>query len=172
VRVPGDAFRSPTRDIVTAKKRARTSDCPKRLTDPILGTLRLSAALDGTDEYQTKLMLAGRRVTIDLYTDGNGSLKPCIARARRIVESYPSIEQAMHRYIERQIFPTFNEKWRPNGKPFTLEQVLRHLKLRAITTHPRPEATFWFTAGNLFLGHILQLRMAERDKIVGHDMAG
>jgi hypothetical protein len=157
---------------MSSNKRKRTSDLPELITDPILGTLRFSAALDGKDEYQTKITLDGRRVTVDLYTDATGSLSPCIARARRIVERYPSIQKKIHRYIAREIFPTYNKTWRSDKMPFTLEQVLRHLKLEAITTHPEPEATFWFAAGNLFLGHILQLRMADRNKFVDHDMPG
>ena len=154
------------------KKRERTADLPERIKDPILGTLRFSAALDGTDEYRTKLTLGGRRVTLYLYTDSSASLGPCIARARRIVERYPAIQKKMHRYIDREIFSNYNEVWRPSKRPFTLDQVLHHLKLRAVTTHPRPEATFWFDAGSLFLGHILQLRMADRNRFVDHDMPG
>ncbi len=155
------------------KKRERTSNLPDRIDDPVLGTLRFSAALDGMDEYQTKLVLDGRRVTFDLYTDDAGSLTPCIKRARRIVERFDAIKQKMHRYIEREIFPTYNATWRPDKKPLTFGQVLNRLKLSFVTTHPRPEATFWFEArGDLFLWHSLQLRMAERNRFVGYDMPG
>jgi hypothetical protein len=50
--------------------------------------------------------------------------------------------------------------------------VLCHLKLKAVTTHPEPEATFWYDAGNLFLGHMLQLRLAKGNKFVDHDLPG
>ena len=53
---------------MVTKKRERTSELPELIKDPVLGTLRFSAALDDTDEYQTKLVLDGSRVTIDLYT--------------------------------------------------------------------------------------------------------
>jgi len=154
------------------KKRERTSELPDRIDDRVLGILRFSTALDDTLEYQAKLVLDGRPVTFDLYTDDLGALAPCIQRARRIVERFETIKVKMHRYIEREIFPSYNEIWRPDKMPFSLDQLLRPLKLDAVTTHPEPEATFWFDTGNLFLGHALQLRMAERNKFVDHDMPG
>ena len=157
---------------MATKKRERTSELPELIKDPVLGTLRFSAALDDTDEYQTKLVLDGSRVTIDLYTDTTGSLNPCIVRARRIVERFPAIQKKMHRYIEREIFPNYNKTWRADKKPFTMDQILRRLKLRMVTAHPGPEATFWFDAGDLFFAHALILRMGDRNKFVGYDMPG
>lgn len=155
-----------------APKRERKSELPDRIDDPVLGALRFSAALDECDEYQTTLTLDGRHVKFDLHTDYRGRLTPCIRRARNIVDRFDAIKGKMYRYIEREVFPSFNETWRPGKKPLTLDQVLRRLKLVAVTTHPEPDATFWFDAGDLFLGHMLQLYMAERNSIVDHDTPG
>ena len=85
---------------------------PDVIDDPVLGRLTFSAALNQADEYQTKLRLDGRSVTIDLYTDAKGNLRPCILRARRIVENFPAIQTKMHAYIAKAIFPTYNETFR------------------------------------------------------------
>jgi len=153
-------------------KLERTSNLPERIKDPVLGMLQFSAALDGMDEYQTKVVLDGRRITLDLYTDGSGDLKPCIDRARRIVAGYAAIKAKIRTYVRTKVFPNYNETWRPDKKPITLDQFLNRLKLVTVTTHPTPEATFWFDSGNLFLGHGLQLRMTERNRFVSHDLPG
>lgn len=159
-----------------AKKKATKKDSRTKpadvINDPVLGKLVFSAALDESDEYQGKVKLSGRTITIDLYTDPDGSLRPCILRARRIVENFPAIEIKLQNYIAKAIFPTYNELFRPGKKPFTLDQLLAKLKLRDITTHPEPRATFWYDAGNAFYDHCLQLFMAERNRIVDHDMPG
>ena len=140
----------------------RNSTLPDRIDDPVLGTIRFTNALDGMDEYQAELKLDGRRVTFDLYTDGTGRLQPCIIRARKIVDRFPAIQQKMQRYVENNILPSYNKIWCENKKPITLKSMIGKLKLTQISTHPGPEATFWFDAGNLFAGHVLQLRMAKR----------
>lgn len=151
------------------QRSSRFSDV---IDDPVLGRLRFSAGLTQTDEYQTKLSLGGRRVTIDLHTDAEGNLRPCILRARRIVENFPAIQRKMHAYIAKAIFPTYNETFRSGKKPFSVDQLTSKLKLCFVTTHPEPRATFWFDAGNVFFGHGLQLFMVERNKFVNHDMPG
>ena len=143
-------------------KAERNTDLPERIVDPVLGKLRFSVALDGVDEYQTKLTLDGRRVTFDLYTDKAGRLTSCIKRARRIVERFDAIKAKMQRYIEREVLPGFNENCRSGKEPLQIEQVMKRLKLQID----------WFDPGNLFLGHALQLRMAERNTFVGFDMPG
>lgn len=156
----------------TARDNRRQRTLPDVIKDPVLGKLVFSVALDETDEYRGKVKLNGRTVTLDLYTDATGQLQPCILRARRIVENFPAIETKMQRYIAQKIYPTYNELFRPGKKPFTLEQLLAKLKLAEITTHPEAQATFWFDAGNVFMGHCLQLFMGERNRIVDHDMPG
>jgi len=150
----------------------RNTTLPDVINDPVLGKLRFSAALRDSDEYQTKLMLDGRRVTIDLYTDANRDLRPCILRARKIVKNFPVIQGKMHAYITRSVFPTYNEIFRCGKKPFSVDQITSKLKLSVVTTHPEPRATFWFDAGTVFLGHGLQLFMADRNRFVDHDTPG
>lgn len=150
----------------------RNTTLPDVIDDPVLGKLTFSAALDQAGEYHAKRRLDGRTVTIDLYTDANGNLRPCILRARRIVENFPAIQTKMHTYIAKAIFPTYNESFRLGKKPFSIDQLTSKLKLRFVTTHPEPRATFWLDAGNVFLGHGLQLFMAERNRFIDHDMPG
>jgi len=150
----------------------RNSTLPDRIDDPVLGAVRFAYALDGMDEYQAKIKLGGRRISFDLYTDEAGRLQPCIVRARKIVDRFPAIQQKMHRYIEKNIFPSYNGIWRENEKPITLKNMIGNLRLTQVSAHPEPEATFWFDAGDLFSGHILQLMMADRNRIVDHDMPG
>ena len=150
----------------------RNSTLPDQIEDVVLGTIRFRFALDGMDEYEAKVKLGARRVTFSLYTDETGSLQTCIVRARKIVERFPAIQKKLHRYVEKTIFPYYNEIWRENEKPITFKKMIGQLKLRMVSTQPEPEATFWFDAADLFWGHILQLRMAERNQIVGHDMPG
>lgn len=154
------------------EKRSRHSNLPDVIQDPVLGKIVFKVVLDDHDGYEGKVKLNGKNITLDLYTDADGQLQPCILRARRIVQNFPAIETKMHRYIAKQIYPTYNEIFRPGKKPFTFEQLLSKLKLAEITTHPTPEATFWFDAGNTFMGHCLQLFMGERNRIVDHDMPG
>ena len=169
----GDARALASNIRMPAMNRERFSNLPERIEDRVLGTLRFSASLDAQDEYQATITIDGLPVKFDLYTDPKGSLSPCIKRARQIVERFESIKRKMHRYIEREIFPTYNTTWRSDKKPLTLDQVISRLKLTFVTTHPEPKATFWFDArGDLFLWHSLQLRMAERNRFVGHDMPG
>ncbi|QDU77182.1 hypothetical protein Pan97_42440 [Bremerella volcania] len=155
-----------------ASNTKRTTPLADVINDRVLGKLVFSTALDQTVEFQGKVKLSGRTVTMDLYTDAEGKLGPCILRARRIVENFPAIEIKMQNYIAKKIFPSYNETFRPGKKPFALDQLLSKLKLRFVTTHPEPRATFWFEAGNAFAGHGLQLFMAERNRIVDHDMPG
>ncbi len=150
----------------------RNTTLPDVIDDPVLGRLSFSAALNQADEYQAKLKLGGRRVTIDLYTDADGEIRPCILRARRIAKNFPAIQTKMHAYIAKAIFPTYNETFRRELRPFSIDQVVSRLKLRIVTTHPEPRATFWLDAGNVFSGHGLQLYMVDQNKFLGHDMPG
>ncbi|WP_442505678.1 DUF2262 domain-containing protein [Novipirellula sp. SH528] len=153
-------------------KYKRNSSLPDVIDDPVLGTLAFTVALDGKDEYEATARLGGRRVEVTLYTDSGGQLRPCIVRARRIVENFPAIQTKMYAYVLRNIFPTYNETFRMGRKPITVEQLTRKLKLEGVTTHPEPRATFWFNADDAFLDHGLQLFMGERNRFVDHDMPG
>ncbi len=148
-------------------KRKRNSTLPERIEDPVPGTVRFSAALDGVDEYQAHLHLAGRRVTFDLYTDPQEQLRPCILRARRIVERFPAIQVRMRRYLQKEIYPQFNQTWRPNQRPLTLDQVLGKLKFQAVTTHPGPEAMVWLAAGDLFDGTFCSSTWVRGNRLSG-----
>ena len=150
----------------------RNTNLPCEIADPVLGELRFSAALDGMDEYETCVKLAGCPVFLDLHTDVNGSLTPCIKRAQNVVLKFDAINNKIRRYVERELFDSYNETWKPDRTLNNLDEMLGLLKLERVTTHPTPNVTFWFSAGDLFHGHALLIRMAERNKIVGHDMPG
>ena len=145
---------------------------PDKISDPVLGDVKFSCALDGMDEYQALVKLDGHAIAFDLYTDANGSLAPCIRRARKIVENFDAIKRKINKYVEREIFDTYDEIWNPDVPLADLAEMLNALKLEMITAHPTPHATFWYSAGDLFHGHALQIRMGERNKIVDHDMPG
>ena len=138
----------------------------------MLGRVKFSAALDGTDEYRTKLKLDGSSVVVDLYTDHSGSLGPCLVRARRIVENFPTIKTKAHTYIAKAVLPKLKLTFGNGLKPLSIDQITSKLKLRFITTHPEPRATFWFEVGNLLAGHGLQLVMADRNRFVDYDTPG
>lgn len=154
------------------KKPPRKSELPESIRDATLGTLKFICALDEMDEYSCSKKLGNRRVEMTLYTDEHGKLAPAIVRARKIVDRFPSIQIKIERYIEQKIFPNYNEQWRPNQKPYTLNQVLRKLKLQAITVHPIPDSTFWFEADDVFQWHCLQLMMGPRNVFYDYDTPG
>ena len=168
----GDARALASNIRMPAMNRERFSNLPERIEDRVLGTLRFSASLDAQDEYQATITIDGLPVKFDLYTDPKGSLSPCIKRARQIVERFESIKRKMHRYIERVVCTGYNEHLTSDEFPLTIDSVLAELELKFVTTHPTPNATFWFEAGDLFDGHSLLLFMAERNTFVGHDTPG
>lgn len=154
------------------RKPARNTSLPDRIVDEVLGGVTFSAALDAVDEYQAIVTLNKQRVTMDLYTDETGSLQPCILRARSIVQKFAAIQQKFEAYISSTVYPKYAERCSPNQKPLPLPRFPAALKLRSITTHPEPRATFWFDAGETLFGHSLMLTMAERNRFVDYDTPG
>jgi hypothetical protein len=128
--------------------------------------------LDGTDEYTGSKKLGTRRVELTLYTDKRGKLDSAILRARKIVDGFPEIQKKIERYIAQKIYPTYNEVWRPDEKPYTLQQIVRKLKLEEVIIGPTASPTFWFDAGDIFQEHDFQLMMGPREAFNEHDMPG
>lgn len=154
------------------RKPRRKSDLPDEIHDPKLGTLKFVCALDETDEYSGLTKVGGRKIEIRLYTDKEGRLNPTIKKAQRLVERYPAIKMKIDRYVERKIFPEYNNIFRPGKKSFTLDQLLRKLKLESIGVYPVPPCTIWFDPGDAFAWHGLQIFLGARNAVVDHDMPG
>ena len=128
--------------------------------------------MEAEDAYQACVKLDGCAITFDLHTDATGSLSPCIKYAKKIVKNFDAIKRKIDRYIERELFVKYDEIWNPETPLANLDEMLDALKLEMVTTHPMGNATFWYSAGDLFDGHALLLRMGERNAIVGYDMPG
>ncbi len=124
------------------------------------------------DEFEAKTKVAKRLVTLTLYTDEEGSLKKCIDRARKIVQRLPVDLDRIKKFIEQRVFPDYNSVWREDLKPLTFQQFLKKVSLQMITTHPDPRATYWFDLGDLMGGHLLQIEIGNRFRILDYSTPG
>ena len=124
------------------------------------------------DEYEASIKFNRRNVTLNLFTDENGSLRKCIDRARKIVQRIPIDLVRMNKFMESSVLIECNSIWREGQRPLTAQQFLRKVSLEAITTHPDPRATYWFDVGDLLGGHIVQIEIGERFRILGYSTPG
>ncbi len=124
------------------------------------------------DEYEASIKFNGRNVTLNLFTDKNGSLRKCIDRARKIVQRLPIDLVRMNKFMESSVLIECNSIWREGQRPLTAQHFLRKVSLEAITTHPDPRATYWFDVGDLLGGHIVQIEIGERFRILGYSTPG
>ena len=74
--------------------------------------------------------------------------------------------------MESSVLIECNSIWREGQRPLTAQQFLRKVSLEAITTHPDPRATYWFDVGDLLGGHIVQIEIGERFRILGYSTPG
>ncbi len=147
---------------------------PGPIEDALLGTITYSCSINPQlDEYTAEVELEGHSVELRLYTDDELDVMPAVRQTRDIIERYPAIADRARRYVRDHVVPLYNEVWRVEDEPeLDANALMGHLTLEEITTHPGSKATFWYDAGDLFGGHILQLFMGDRKQFVDHDIAG
>lgn len=140
----------------------------------MIGDIRFARSLNPElDEYSAEVELGGRRVEVDLYSDAELEIASTIAVVRKILAEYPSICEKAKTYLERHVIPEWAEAWRADQPRWLDATILAdHLKLDFITAHADGRATFWYTAGEVFTGHGLQLFMDRNGAFVDYDTPG
>ncbi|CAN5628969.1 hypothetical protein BH23PLA1_BH23PLA1_44620 [soil metagenome] len=142
--------------------------------DPVIGDIRFSSSISPKlDEYSAEIEWGGRRVGVTLYSDADLEIASTISLVKDLVNVYPSIHEKVKTYLGKHILPKWADVWQANEIPsIDANTLAKHLTLEWITAHADGQATFWFEAGEVFLGHGLVLSMDKSGTIVDHDTPG
>ena len=80
---------------------------------------------------------------------------------------------AARRYSADEHARDYNETWREAaGAELTPETFLAACRLTDLFIHATGETTLWFDAGDLFAGHIIEVRADAAGRFVSTDLLG
>lgn len=149
------------------KKPART------IKTDTLGDLKFDGVLSGKHaQYIAGTDFEGERIELVLYTDEeSGELDPTIEFATRLIKDGKEVKRSLDAYIATSVLKSVNRFLRADN-PLSAPDISRHLRVVTINVHADGRASFWYNAGELFLGHGLVLRGTSDGKIKDFDTPG
>lgn len=128
--------------------------------DPNFGELVLERAYNW---FKADVEWEQSTAEVTAVIDESGSPVAAIATARSLWDQFKSWMERVKDFIVQELLPVKNDSWLDEDEgetPLTPRQFLDKLKLESITAHPDGSFEFWFDDGDLFLGHLIQVRGA------------
>lgn len=140
--------------------------------DPDFGELVLDRS---TDWFKADVKWYRSTIELMVIRDEAGSPAAALATARALWSQPKAWTGRVKDFAVQELLPLKNEDWIDEDEgevPLTPQQFLRKLKLESIAVKPDGSFEFWFDDGNLFLGHLIQVRGTLSEGPTHAEMAG
>lgn len=145
---------------------------PKTIEDATLGALRLSSVLPNQLEYSVDCELNGRRTELTLYSQENSQdMTATLEVAAQLVSNFKKVETRLSKYLVSVVLKAVNTNLRSKN-PITADSLKKQLQLTLIDIHATGDATFWYGACDVLLGHGLVLYGKSNGDIQDFDTPG
>jgi hypothetical protein len=161
-KIAGDAT---AHAVVERRKEGRVID------DPLLGRLTLEREFGW---FSGKMKLAGSRCRVMIQSrdpDHENAVKKEIARGRALVERIAGDMAGIRARVAAEMLELYNRNWREHRARLSNQAFLLRLRLSSIQVAPK-RITLHFDAGNLFWGHVIEVRIGTRGAISEICLAG
>jgi hypothetical protein len=146
----------------------RERERPVVVRDPLLGRLVLDRDLDS---FVGKRALAGKRYTIAIVRSLRGTPEAQVRAMRpRVVAFERGLARMLAAVVDDKL-ALYNDNWRGNRQQLTATAFRRRLRLQSVHIGPG-RTTVYLEAGQLFLGHVIEVRLDPRARVREVVLAG
>ena len=150
-----------TRKAPDLDEAQRERERPVVVRDPVLGRLVLDRDLDS---FVGKRARAGKRYTVAIVRVLRGTPEAQVRAMRsRVIAFERSLARILAAVVEDKL-PLYNDNWRGDRKQLTATAFRRRLRLESVHVGPG-RTTVYFEAGELFLDHVIEVRLDPRARV-------
>jgi len=156
-----------------AMREARAQlDAPVVIRDPLLGRMTLKRDLDW---FIGTRRLNGRRYELSVSQSGKDDDRARdrsdLTRAGVVVQRFEGAMMEIRRAIARRMLSLYNDNWREEGPALTAERFLRMVKLSSAVVNGDGSASLYFSSGDLFSDHGIEVRIARSGRVTDVGLA-
>lgn len=143
---------------------------PVVVSDPILGDFILDRSINW---FRGKPQWNNTQIRLDLSADSISGAKKCLKVAKALWKAQPAWTARVADYAVEHLLEKKNDIWLEDGEmPVTPESFKDRIRLESITVYPEDTFEFWFDDGDLFWGHLIQVRGDLSEGLTGVDTPG
>lgn len=140
------------------------------LIDELLGTLDWD---DNLKWYGGNVSVADALFEISLNPEEGTDVTKALQRAKQVVNEFERYQNLASDHAVTSLLGMKNSDWLEDGeKKVSAEEFKARIKLQSINVEPNGEVTFWYSDGDLFLGHSIQVTIDENDLCTDANIAG
>lgn len=145
-----------TRELEEAQ---RELDRAVVVRDPLLGRLVLDREYHA---FRGRRVLAGRRYALGLDQALESDPVAHVASMQSRVLAFERQYQANFASVLAWVFNLYNDNWRGERAALTSRKLASRLRLTSVQVDTGDRTTAYFSAGDLFLGHDVEVRLGPR----------
>jgi hypothetical protein len=129
---------------------------PVTFVDAVFGTFTLNRDVNWFTAEQRWL---GRRVSLNLCATAPAELQALLQTAHSLWKSQDQWNQRIREYAVKSLLSIKNEAWLDDGESeLTADQFKNSMILEEVTVYPDGSFDFCHNDGDLFAGHLIQIR--------------
>jgi hypothetical protein len=130
--------------------------------DPHFGTFTLDRRVRW---FETKTTWKSRPITLALREDEAGLVRQAALHAKRLWDAEASWDRRIIDYATSELLALCNESWRenPEAPPISGAEFARRIAMESIDLDATGDFAFWLKDGDLFAGHMIEVRGTLND---------
>jgi hypothetical protein len=152
-----ERFVDTTASDVELEQVAKELGAPVTFEDPHFGTFTLDRRFRW---FEIKTTWRSRPITLTLREDETGLVRQAALHAKKLWDAEETWNRRIVDYATAELLALYNESWcaNPERPPISGAEFARRIAMESIDLDATGDFTFWLKDGDLFAGHMIEVR--------------
>jgi hypothetical protein len=140
----------------------------KTFSDPLFGTLFWNEQVRWWEGVVT--LAPGHRVTVSFIPDSD-DLDPLLAYVKPLFAAIRADDFPLRRAAAKALLDVYNDEWNDDD-PIEAEEFIDRILLDALVYYDDGSAELYYDDDDLFLGHVILVRLDDRGRVTEATIGG